>query len=194
LQEHEKENQAFGLVCANFDTELFGHWWFEGVDWIEGVLRHLAGMETVELTTASTFLEAHPPQTAIHLPEGSWGAGGNHFVWDNADTHWMWPMIHDAEGRMLRAVQSFSDADQAEKEVLNQAGRELLLLQSSDWPFLVSTGQAGEYAIQRFRQHVERFDQLMSSLENGSPDVDAARKLWERDKIFPDMDYRWYAA
>ena len=79
-----------------------------------------------------------------------------------------------------------------EKLVLNQAARELLLLESSDWPFLVTTGQAREYAIQRFSQHLERFNKLADSLEINRPGVDFARELYELDKVFPDIDYRWY--
>jgi 1,4-alpha-glucan branching enzyme len=69
----------------------------------------------------------------------------------------------------------------------------LVLLQASDWPFLITTGQAREYAISRFQQHVERFESLMSGVEQGSPDADLAQDLWERDKVFPEMDYRWFA-
>jgi 1,4-alpha-glucan branching enzyme len=181
-------------VCANYDTELFGHWWFEGVAWIEAVLRELAASDTVDLTTAPAFLEAHPPETVLHLPEGSWGAGGTHFVWDNTDTHWMWPVIHAAERRMLEQVRKHPSPSAAEELVLKQSARELLLLQSSDWPFLVSTGQAREYAVQRFQGHVERFDQLMDSIDRGAPDVDLAAQLWEKDKVFPDIDFRWFAA
>jgi len=79
-----------------------------------------------------------------------------------------------------------------EEIVLNQAARELLLLESSDWPFLVTTGQAKEYAIERFTTHVERFEQLVASVEVGEPDVALANELWELDKVFPDIDYRWW--
>jgi 1,4-alpha-glucan branching enzyme len=114
-------------------------------------------------------------------------------VWDNADTHWMWPIIHAAERAMLGAVAGHPSADEAQRRVLDQAARELLLLQASDWPFLVTTGQAREYAVQRFHSHVERFDSLIHSL-HGEPNVVLAEECWERDKVFPEVDYHWYAA
>jgi 1,4-alpha-glucan branching enzyme len=194
IDEFHQANGQYGIVCSNYDTELFGHWWYEGVDWLRQVLRRLAESETVELTTASAYLNAHPAQSSIALLEGSWGAGGTHFVWDNADTAWMWPIIHDAEARMLAAVESNPQARLATRKVLDQAARELLLLQSSDWPFLVTTGQANEYAAQRFHEHVERFNKLLDSLDAGSPDEALADQLWERDKIFPEIDYRWFQA
>jgi 1,4-alpha-glucan branching enzyme len=137
-------------------------------------------------------VQDHPPETVLNLPEGSWGAGGTHFVWDNTDTHWMWPVIHEAEARMAHVVAGHLAAAGGEREVLNQAARELLLMQSSDWPFLVSTGQAREYAVQRFQSHVERFRRLVGSVENGQPDVETSRELWEKDKVFPNIDFTWF--
>jgi 1,4-alpha-glucan branching enzyme len=119
--------------------------------------------------------------------------GGNHFTWDNADTHWVWPVIHQAEAEMERLVARYPDPDQATMDVLNQSARELLLLQSSDWPFLITTGQAGEYAIERFNAHVDRFNQLTQTVAHAPANQIAqslAAGLYERDKLFPDIDYR----
>ena len=194
LHAHRESSGDFGIISANYDTELFGHWWFEGIRWLEAVLRRLATSESVELITASDYILAHPPKTVLHLPEGSWGAGGGHFTWDNADTHWVWPVIHRAEASMLAAVGRFPQASGPARHALDQAARELLLLQSSDWPFLISTGQAREYAVERFRSHLERFESLIASVEGGSPDPELAARLWERDKVFPEIDYRWFKA
>jgi 1,4-alpha-glucan branching enzyme len=194
INAYHDESGTFGIIAANFDTELFGHWWFEGVDWLEGVLRRLASSEIVQLTTASTFIKEHPPQRSLNLPEGSWGAGGTHFVWDNVDTHWIWPIVYEAEARMAEAISQNPAAKGATRYCLDQAARELLLLQSSDWPFLVTTGQAREYAVQRFLQHVERFNTLVDQAGKTTPDISMVEALWERDKIFPEIDYRWFKA
>ena len=191
---HDGSGGDFGIISSNYDTELFGHWWFEGIDWIREVLRRLAANPLVELTTASRFVAEHPPTEVLHLPESSWGMGGTHFTWDNNETHWMWRPIYDAERRMERLVASHPNPDERTHGVLQQAARELLLLESSDWPFLVTTGQAKEYAIQRFSQHTERFNQLAESVEQGQPDVELATRLWELDRVFPNVDYRWWAS
>ncbi|MBI5669504.1 MAG: DUF1957 domain-containing protein [Chloroflexi bacterium] len=193
LRDYQRQTGQYGLIASAYDTELFGHWWFEGVDWLGKVLRLLASNPDIELTTASQHIASHPPAEVLDLPESSWGAGGNHFTWDNADTHWMWPPIHEAERRMERLVAAFPDAPGDALAVLNQTARELLLLQSSDWPFLVTTGQAREYAIGRFNQHVERFEKLAASLERGAPNRALADEYWELDKVFPDVDYHWFA-
>jgi 1,4-alpha-glucan branching enzyme len=203
LTQYHDETGQFGIIASNYDTELFGHWWFEGVGWICEVLRHLASSESVTLMTVSEYLEAHPPDEVLALPESSWGLGGGHWTWDNPETHWMWQPIHEAEKRIEqiassrlrreRSVERLQVVDPDEEVVLNQAARELLLLESSDWLFLVTTGQAREYAIQRFTSHVERFERLIASVEVGHPDRVLADELWELDKVFPDVDYRWWA-
>ncbi len=194
LKRHHEQSGDFGIIASNYDTELFGHWWFEGVEWIQRVLRVLAGDPAVELARASDFVETYTPSEVIHIPESSWGMGGNHWTWDNHDTHWMWGPIHNAERRMETLVAQYPDPTPGEEAVLRQAARELLLLQSSDWPFLVTTGQAREYAIRRFTRHVERFEALATSLEGGNPDRRLADELYEVDKIYPDIDFRWYKA
>jgi 1,4-alpha-glucan branching enzyme len=128
----------------------------------------------------------------INLPEGSWGAGGTHFVWDNVDTSWMWPLIHQAEARMGDIVRRNPAASGGRRHALDQAARELLLLQSSDWPFLVTTGQAKEYAIKRFQEHLDRFNLLVDQVEDGTLSEQMLEDLWQKDKIFPEIDYRWF--
>lgn len=193
LREYHTQTGEGGLIASNYDTELFGHWWFEGVTWLGKVLRHLAANPEIEMTTASQYIQAHPPTEILHIPEGSWGSNGTHFTWDNGDTHWMWGPIHEAEQRIEVMVVRYPNPTDDQKIVLNQAARELLLLQSSDWPFLVTTGQAREYAIQRYSQHLERFNTLVASIEQGKPDIVSAAAYWELDKLFPDIDYRWFS-
>jgi 1,4-alpha-glucan branching enzyme len=95
---------------------------------------------------------------------------------------------------MVAAVGRFPEATGPARHALDQAARELLLLQSSDWPFLISTAQAREYAVERFRSHLERFESLVDSVERGSPDAEMTSRLWERDRVFPEIDYRWFRA
>ena len=193
LREFHAQSGDFGCITASYDTELFGHWWFEGVDWLKAVLRGLAARPAVELSTASRVVEEHPPREVLSLPESSWGAGGGHYTWLNDDTEWIWPLIHAAERRMEDLATRFLDSEGTRREVLNQAARELLLLQSSDWPFLVTTQQAKKYAVERFQEHLERFDQLVSLAQSGAysaADESYLAELRERDNPFLTIDYR----
>jgi 1,4-alpha-glucan branching enzyme len=196
LGEYHAQSGRYGLIAANYDTELFGHWWFEGIDWIKEVLRLLASSKVVDLTTASAFLAENKPERIMAIPESSWGVGGTHWTWDNPDTAFIWPLIHEAEQRMEHLVELYPQAEGDALVVLNQAARELLLLESSDWPFLVTTGQAKQYALDRFHSHLARFRQLADMAEAGiTPQARArAEELLELDKVFPDLDYRWFKA
>jgi 1,4-alpha-glucan branching enzyme len=194
VRDYHAENGRYGIVSSNYDTELFGHWWFEGITWIKEVLRNLSTSTVVDLTTASAYVTEHSPDQVMAVPESSWGAGGTHWTWDNPDTHWVWEPIHAAEGRMERLVVRYPAAEGDLLAVLNQAARELLLLEASDWPFLMTTGQAKEYATLRFRSHLSRFERLAHMAEAGlEPDARTqADELYELDKVFPSVDYRWF--
>jgi 1,4-alpha-glucan branching enzyme len=197
LREFHDRTGNYGSITASYDTELFGHWWFEGVDWLKAVLRGLAGRSAVELTTASRIVEEHPPRAVLSLPESSWGAGGGHFTWLNDDTTWMWPLIHAAERKMEELTDLHPEATGARGEILAQAARELLLLQSSDWPFLVTTLQAKEYAIERFQEHLRRFEQMAALADAetiSAADEALVAELRERDNPFPTIDYRDWTA
>ncbi|HUV95253.1 MAG TPA: 1,4-alpha-glucan branching protein domain-containing protein [Anaerolineae bacterium] len=196
VQDYHSDSGRYGIVSANYDTELLGHWWFEGIDWLKGVLRTLAASQVVDLTTASEYICENEPDQVIAVPESSWGTGGTHWTWDNPETHWMWEPIHEAELRMEHLVDLYPNSEGDLQALLNQAARELLLLQSSDWPFLVTTGQARQYAVERFQSHLSRFHELADLAEGGiGPRArQRADELYEVDKVFPQIDYRWFKA
>jgi 1,4-alpha-glucan branching enzyme len=196
ISEFYDQNAKYGIIAAAYDTELFGHWWFEGIDWIKNVLKLLSKSESVELTTASEFVERHPPTDVLALKEGSWGQAGNHFTWDNADTKWMWPLINSAAMTMEQLAAWVKNPSKNLELVLNQAARELLLLQSSDWPFLVTTGQAKEYATDRFEEHLKRFNEMAEAALSGKVNQETLKRckeFYELDNVFPDIDYRNFA-
>jgi 1,4-alpha-glucan branching enzyme len=187
LEAYRAESGEPGIVMASYDTELFGHWWLEGVPWLEHVIRRLAADPDIELTTASRYVEQHPPSQSIDLPEGSWGNGGDHRTWMNPGTAWTWPEIH---ARQRQAAPLFTLNTPAAR----QLARELLLLQSSDWQFLMTTGQAHDYAVERFRSHMERFDALARAMDTGSPGLEALVAEYEAlDNPFPSIDPRAFA-
>lgn len=189
LEGYHRQTGQRGLLMASYDTELFGHWWLEGVRWLEGVIRRLRASESVAVTSASAYIDGHPPAASITLPEGSWGGGGDHRTWRNEVTAWTWPVIH---ARQRRAGQLL----RRDTAATRQLARELLLLQSSDWQFLMTTGQASDYAVERFNGHVTRFDRLAECLESGD-DVAAERvaaELYAIDNPFPAIQPLRYGA
>ncbi len=179
---YESGAHDHGSVMASYDTELFGHWWMEGVNWLEHVIRNLAADKDVNLISAGKLVEDQPPTESIVLPEGSWGAGGDHRTWINDDTAWTWPVIYERQARAAKLLLDSTPATQ-------QLARELLLLQASDWQFLMTTGQAREYAIERFNSHAERFDALANAIDANDARLGPLLKDFEwLDNPFPFID------
>lgn len=187
----------YGLVTAMYDMELFGHWWFEGVTWLEAVLSQIARNAQVDLATPADLAIRGWDADPILLTEGSWGWQGDHSTWQNPDLANVWPQIHEAELRMERLVAHYqaTTSDHIDS-VMRQIARELLLLQSSDWPFLITAGTAREYSTQRFALHHERFRSLATRLEQDCVEeaIPLARQWFEQDNPFPDIDWRAFAA
>ncbi len=196
IRYHSQMHGGEGLVASAYDTELFGHWWFEGVEWLKEVLTRMAASETIELCTASEWLEKHPPAGVVELPESSWGHAGTHVTWTNPETNWMWEAVHASERRMEELVARHAGATGRMEEALNQAARELVLLEASDWEFLYTTGQARQYAGDRFSEHVNRFNALGDAVDSGDEAQASAlaAEYGERDNLFPDIDFRLFAA
>ncbi len=196
LADYSSKSVEPGIVVAPYDAELYGHWWFEGVEWIKRVLRKMDKDPDIELTTGGRYLDKYPATVVVSLPESSWGKGGYHFIWLNPDNEWIWAYVYRAEERMEGFATKYKDTDDGDlKRVLNQAARELLLMESSDWPFLISTGQARDYSAQRFTEHKDKFEHIVKHIESGDLNENFWRwlgEIEEQDNIFPDIDYRNY--
>lgn len=181
------ESQA-ELTVAPFDTELFGHWWFEGVDFLAAVYRELRHRPSVRPVTGGQHLAAHPPKAALRLAEGSWGVNGDHSMWMNDQTRWTWNRLWPLEDAFWDAVPA-ALANPGALPIVAQAARELLLAQASDWQFIISTGAVADYAERRFVGHCEDTRRLLDGLQSGALEGAArlADELWQRDTVFPDV-------
>jgi 1,4-alpha-glucan branching enzyme len=180
-----------GVVVAPFDTELFGHWWFEGPDFLGEVYRALRGHPNVRPSTGSHHLGRHPTRAAIRMPAGSWGANGDFSMWLSDLTAWTWQRLWPLEERFWDVAPTALRSDDT-RFILAQAARELLLAQSSDWQFILSTGAAADYGERRFREHCSDTEELVQVLEDGSAAAldrghRRAAELAERDALFPDV-------
>ena len=179
------------VILAPYDAELFGHWWFEGPQWIDFLLRKMAyDQSDVKAITPAEYIDWFGDLQPATPPECSWGAGGYHEVWLNGANDWIYPYLHAAAERMSALVQRFPDAQGLQRWALDQAARELLLAQSSDWAFIMKTGTSVEYAVRRQKTHIHRFDRLATMAESGGYDEGYLREVAARDSPFPDMDYR----
>ena len=185
--EETLKGKTSGSVVALYDTELFGHWWFEGPEWIYRVIKKLAA-GPVKPMTAGGCLDRLPAETIISLPEGSWGQGGFHWIWLNDDTAWIWKKIYRIEEEAAALTPRLGRLD---RRILKQFFREKFLLESSDWPFLISTWSARDYAENRAAEHFERALTLAGWLEEGRVLTDAEESLLRvfetEDRLFEEV-------
>lgn len=206
LARHREQTRAtdhpagrHGVVTAPFDAELFGHWWHEGPAFLVELFRCLA-RSPVQPQTVSDFLRAHPADKVVAVPQGSWGAGGDFRVWLNDEMRWVWEASYRAEDRLLGDLERLPwRTDPAVREALTAAARELLLLQASDWAFVIHTRGAVDYGYRRLCEHLARFDRAATTAEaraRGEPDTPIAlhelADMALHDPVFPDLQLEWW--
>ena len=187
------------VVVAPYDAELFGHWWFEGPEFLDGVMRQASrfgiGPQTLS-GAASDSVRSWVSQPG----ESSWGAGGHLGVWLDPSNADLQPRLRSAGARMVsvaRAAITASESSDSDGGCLGdwarKAGRELLLAQASDWPFLIRMGTAQDYARRRVDGHLRAFDDLAKAVlgANGNHLGLGRESCWPGDG-FPEPDLGWW--
>jgi len=186
------------VVVAPFDAELFGHWWHEGPQFLEAVVRALARCrDEVELATPSEVLEQWTTAQVVRPAASSWGDGGYGDVWLCEDNAWIYRHLYEVGRRALAALRErslttagrgLSEVTGVSRRALDQALRELLLAQSSDWPFMIRTGTARDYAEGRLGRHLGHAWALLDQLEAGQVEEAALAGLEASSPLFPGVD------
>ncbi len=180
-------------IMAPYDAELYGHWWFEGPIFLEAMMRKTAcDQNEIVMVTPSEYLAIEPVHQQVTPALSSWGANGFFEVWLNGYNDWIYRHLHEAEERMIELVNRFPQADGLLRRALNQAARELLLAQASDWAFIISTNTSVEYAEKRTKDHVARFTGLYHQLIENRLEEGWLADLESKDTIFQEIDYRVY--
>jgi 1,4-alpha-glucan branching enzyme len=195
------------IVVAPFDAELFGHWWFEGPQFLESFIRKAAlghqdlrltskdayGHRDFQLTTPTAFLTDHPTQQTIAPAASSWGEKGYLGVWLDESNSWIYPHLHSATRRLTEVARAHaSNGSALTDRVLKQLAREVLLAQSSDWAFLMKTGSATHYATKRVTDHLLRFNRLYDEFTSGALNEGFLSNCEWRDNLFADVNWRYY--
>jgi 1,4-alpha-glucan branching enzyme len=182
-----RRSDAERLIVAPFDCELFGHWWFEGPGFLADTYRAMDASSAVHPLTASAHIARARTTTPLDLPAGSWGRHGDFSMWLSPQTAWTWSRLWAIEERFWRAAPAALALPPA-RPVLEQAARELLLAQASDWQFIISTGEVADYGERRIRLHMESVEELIGALERGDDLSAAARRaeqMRSQDWLFP---------
>ncbi|MCL6584819.1 MAG: DUF1957 domain-containing protein [bacterium] len=189
-----------GLKVAAFDAELFGHWWFEGPAWLYQLLKWIHHDPEMRITTCSAYQAEHPSSPFIELPESSWGRGADSSTWINPAIEWVWERIYQAEKDMRDLANRFPGRKPPLlRRILRQCVRELLILQSSDWEFMITTNSTKDHGERRVVEHHEDFKRLVQlalSWEQNRKldpkDLAFLKECEAREEIFADPDPDWY--
>ena len=172
------------LLIAPFDAELFGHWWFEGPKF----LSHLfikSKKEGIKLITLKESLKLTPKIQLCNPSPSSWGQGGFHNYWLNKSNAWIVNEWSKA-GRAMVSICSDSLIEESNIKIINQAGRELLLCQSSDWSFILKAGTTTELARERINLHLKRFWMLINAIKNNKIiNEKILEEIEKEDCLFP---------
>jgi 1,4-alpha-glucan branching enzyme len=182
------------LIISPYDAELYGHWWFEGPEFLNYFMRKVCFDQNIfKLTTPTEYLREYPTQQIIQPSASSWGNKGYWEVWLEGSNAWIYPHLHAAADRMTELARHFKNRGDLTERALRQAARELLLAQSSDWAFIMKTGTMVPYAVKRTKDHCLRFTRLYDMIKSGHIDEPWLASVEWRDNIFPDVNYHYWA-
>ncbi|MDR1940698.1 MAG: DUF1957 domain-containing protein [Endomicrobium sp.] len=181
------------LIVSMYDAELFGHWWFEGPDFINFLFRKMHyDQNVIKPITPTEYLDKFPVNQIITPAASSWGDKGYYEVWLNGSNDYIYRHLHKAAERMVELAEKFESASGVLERALNQCARELLLAQSSDWAFIMTTGTMVEYAEKRTKEHIINFMNLYGQINSNAIDEGYLRDLESKNNIFPAINYRAY--
>jgi len=177
------------VIVAPFDTELFGHWWFEGPEWLEYLIRKIAfDQETVALIAPSDYLDRYPVNQVVEICPSTWGREGHSKVWVNGANDYVYRHLHWAARQMKALASEASPQRKLAYRATKQAARELLLSQSSDWQFMMHDANTADYGHMRFREHMLNFLGLCRQIHSGRIDRRRLEQLEKTDKVFPNIE------
>ncbi len=177
-----------------FDAELFGHWWFEGPEWLDFLVRKTVfDQRSVELVTPTDHLDRHATHAELELAPSTWGRCGTNEVWVNGANDHVYRHLDRASRRMAELVAGEEHRTGLPGRALRQAGRELLLAQASDWTFQMENPATAAYGRARFEEHMKNFLGLERQVEARRFDEAWLAGLESADNLFPDLDLTRFA-
>jgi 1,4-alpha-glucan branching enzyme len=182
------------IVVCPYDAELFGHWWYEGPEFLDRFIQKIRTVgQSVALTTPELYLTQYPKLQVATPAASSWGEEGYWRVWLNQDNEWIYPHLQVAQERMSQLARRTPAPGSIEERALKQAARELLLAQASDWPFILRSGTSPDYARRRAQEHLLRFSDLYQQIMAMQIHEQMLRQVETQDNLFPEINYRYWA-
>lgn len=178
------------VYTISFDAELFGHWWYEGVKWLDAVIRLSAKDDDMQLICPVDFIREGFEVQTLRPSASSWGELGYNAVWvDSSSNAWLYRHTFKAIERMTELAERFPDQKSLKQRFLNQAARETLLLMASDWPFIIHNKTSAEYALKRVEGHIENLNLVYDNMCKNAVNTEWLVKAEKRNNLFKHLDY-----
>ena len=182
------------IIVAPYDAELFGHWWYEGPDFINNLCREIYDSSELDMITPSEYLKKYNVNQVSTPSMSTWGNKGYMEVWLNSGNDWIYKHYHECADRMVELANKYPNTqDPYLRRVLNQMARELLIAQTSCWAFIMTTGTTVEYAVRKVKSHINRFIEMYEMLKHGGVPENYLHECEWRDTIFQEIDYMAYS-
>ena len=183
------------VVLSPYDAELFGHWWFEGPDFLYHLFHELERQKGLKAISPSEYLDIYSCNQVSTLSPTSWGNDGYYDTWLNSENDWIYRHLHWMADKLENLANTYyHETDPINIRLLNQIARELLLAQSSDWAFLIATKTAGGYAEKRTKEHISNFHTLLEGFLSHNIDTRLLQQVEGKNSIFSELDFRVYAS
>ncbi|NVM38418.1 MAG: DUF1957 domain-containing protein, partial [Candidatus Lokiarchaeota archaeon] len=189
--------KTHGIIVSPYDFELYGHWWMEGIFWLNKIFELIHNHKDIEMITISDYMSKFKDKfSVIKMGESSWGEGGHFQVWKNPEHGWLWPYINASVKDFENVLENIPNPNVWEERILKQIARELILMEGSDWPFLLYTEQAKEYANQRFHHHHQRFNKLIWAAKDFNDkkrfSLETLEEIESIDSCFQNIDIKYF--
>lgn len=189
------------MALTAFDSELYGHWWFEGPTFLYHLIKWIHADPDIRTETISEYISRMPPQGDVYLPESSWGNNFDNSTWINPEVAWVLHREYDAEREMQFLAREFAWREDPElRKILQQCARETMLLLSSDWKFMITNWSTRDHAERRVVEHYNDFKRLARMAWDYGHGRIVEESEWTylgdvmaRDRLFPDIEPRWFA-
>ncbi|MBF0337031.1 MAG: DUF1957 domain-containing protein [Nitrospirae bacterium] len=181
-------------VVSCYDAELYGHWWFEGPEFLYHVFCQTHNDNAIKAITPLEYLCRFHDNQVVSPRPSTWGDKGGYDVWLNDKNDWVYKHLFS----MATTMETLANAHYHESHpitvrVLNQLLRELLLSQSSDWTFLITMGTASQYCEKRTKEHIANFNRLLEGFRARRLDINFLQWLEQKNSIFEDLNFRVFA-
>ncbi|MDR2900991.1 MAG: DUF1957 domain-containing protein [Treponema sp.] len=178
------------LWASNIDD--FGHQWYEGIEFLDQLFRNAAQRTDIQFVLPGDYLSNCPVnsyQTVVPV-FSSWGSNGYAETWLESSNDWVYRHISRAINRMIELAERFPDESGLNERALNQAAREILLIQASDWPKMISNNNNADFAKHQIESSLRNFTAIFEALGSSYASPEWLTVMEETNNIFPSINYR----